>query len=87
MRFMCVIQKKTKRPITGSLVQNDLMKKIKITNLLTKRFFRRNIKFGNMMLLLFNYQVKNTVPSVADTCVWKKLQNLTKRYFSKKYDL
>ena len=30
--------KKTERPITGSSVQNDLMKKIKITNLLKGSF-------------------------------------------------
>ena len=63
MRFMCVIRKKTERPITGSSVQNDSMKKIKITNLLTKRYFEEIWYLVMYEVLLFNYQVKNTVPS------------------------
>ena len=55
--------KKTERPITGSSVQNDLMKKIKITNLLTKRYFEEIWYLVMYDVLLFNYQVKNTVPS------------------------
>ena len=65
MRFMCIIRKNKKHHLTSQSggVNDSMKKKSKITNLLTKRYFEEIWYLVMYEVLLFNYQVKNTVPS------------------------
>lgn len=84
--YSVIRQKKTERPITGSSVQNDLTKKIKITDLLTKGSFEENLVFWvYCCCYLISFKKCSTV--CHRHLHLEKITNLTKRYFSKKYEL
>ena len=61
--YSVIRQKKTERPITGSSVQNDLTKKIKITDLLTKGSFEENLVFWVYCCCYLTFKLKTGAPS------------------------
>ena len=71
--YSVIQQKKTPPNFTVRWCQRFLEK--------IKYYFRRNMVFGNMKCCYLILNKKHS-PIFTDTCVLKKLQNLTKRYFS-----